>query len=108
MYWDISADLTPPADFDESKKYPAVISAHPIGSCTEQTSGNIYAARLSAERFVVIAFDASFQGASGGRPRLLKAGPLCVSAARRAASVQHREQETCDNPRTSSDVHHSM
>ena len=29
-----------------SKKYPAIISAHPIGSCKEQTSGNIYGEAL--------------------------------------------------------------
>lgn len=38
-YWNIAADLYFPDDFDETKKYPAIISAHPIGSCKEQTSG---------------------------------------------------------------------
>ena len=31
-YWDIAADLYFPPDFDESKQYPAIISAHAIGS----------------------------------------------------------------------------
>ena len=31
--WDIAADLYFPPNFDETKKYPAIISAHPIGSC---------------------------------------------------------------------------
>lgn len=33
--------------FDETKNYPAIISAHPIGSRKEQTSGNVYGAALA-------------------------------------------------------------
>jgi fermentation-respiration switch protein FrsA (DUF1100 family) len=68
-YWDIAADIYFPPGFDESKQYPAIISAHPIGSCKEQTSGNVYGTALADAGYVVIAFDASFQGASGGEPR---------------------------------------
>lgn len=78
MYWDIAADLHFPPDFDETRKYPAVISAHPIGSCKEQTSGNVYGEALAKEGFVVIAFDASFQGASGGEPRFIEDPTLRV------------------------------
>ncbi len=69
MYWDIAADIHVPPGFNEKNRYPAIISAHPIGSCKEQTSGNVYGSALAKEGFVVIAFDASFQGASGGEPR---------------------------------------
>ncbi|MER5391627.1 alpha/beta hydrolase [Saccharopolyspora sp. NPDC002686] len=72
MHWDIAADLHFPPDFDESKTYPAIVAAHPIGSCKEQTSGSIYAPALAEAGYVVIAFDASFQGASGGEPRFLE------------------------------------
>ncbi len=72
MFWDIAADIHLPADFDETKRYPAVVAAHPIGSCKEQTSGNIYAPALADAGYVVIAFDASFQGESGGTPRFLE------------------------------------
>ena len=72
MYWDIAADIHFPPDFDKTKKYPAIISAHPIGSCKEQTSGNVYGQALAREGFVVIAFDRSFQGASGGEPRFVE------------------------------------
>lgn len=69
MYWDIAASIYFPPEFDESKSYPTVVAAHPIGSCKEQTSGNIYGTALADAGNVVIAFDASFQGASGGEPR---------------------------------------
>ena len=63
MAWDIAADLHFPPGFDAKKKYPAIISAHPIGSCKEQTAGNVYGQALAREGFVVIAFDRSFQPA---------------------------------------------
>lgn len=47
LYWDIAADLLFPPDFDENKKYPTIISTHPIGSCKEQTSGNVYGQALA-------------------------------------------------------------
>lgn len=78
LSWDIAATLQFPPDFDEAKKYPAIISAHPIGSCKEQTSGTVYGAALAKEGFVVIAFDASFQGDSGGEPRYIEDPTLRV------------------------------
>lgn len=78
LYWDIAANIYYPENFNESKKYPVIISAHPIGSCKEQTSGNVYGAVLAQEGFVVIAFDASFQGESGGEPRYIEDPALRV------------------------------
>ncbi|MFD1795912.1 alpha/beta hydrolase [Paracoccus aurantiacus] len=72
MYWDIAADIHFPPDFDASNSYPTIISAHPIGSCKEQTSGNVYGTALADAGFVVIAFDRSFQGSSGGEPRSIE------------------------------------
>jgi len=77
--WDNAADLYLPADFDPGRRYSALVSSHPIGSCKEQTSGNIYAAGLARAGFVVIAFDASFQGASGGQPRFIEDPAIRVS-----------------------------
>ncbi|WP_301546932.1 alpha/beta hydrolase [Gordonia sp. X0973] len=70
--WDLAADIYFPANFDEALKYPVVITAHPTGSDKEQTSGNVYGAALAKEGFVAIAFDASFQGESGGEPRFVE------------------------------------
>ncbi|WP_412850669.1 alpha/beta hydrolase [Chryseobacterium sp. PMSZPI] len=75
---DVAADLHFPPNFDENKKYAAIISAHPIGSCKEQTSGNVYGQALANAGFVVLAFDASFQGASDGEPRFIEDPTLRV------------------------------
>ncbi|HEL4297277.1 alpha/beta hydrolase [Stenotrophomonas sp. GD03930] len=72
MAWHIAADLHVPPDFDRNRAYPTIISMHPIGSCKEQTSGNVYGEALAREGYVVIAYDASFQGASGGEPRRIE------------------------------------
>jgi dienelactone hydrolase len=85
MCWEIAADIHFPPAFDEGKKYPTIISAHPIGSCKEQTSGNVYGEALAKEGFVVIAFDASFQGASGGEPRFIEDPTLRVEDFRHVA-----------------------
>lgn len=79
LAWDTSADIYLPPDFDETRKYPAIVSTHPIGSCKEQTSGNVYAASLAREGFVAVAFDASFQGDSGGSPRFIEDPSIRVS-----------------------------
>ncbi|TPN39282.1 alpha/beta hydrolase [Mesorhizobium sp. B2-3-3] len=72
MAWHIAANILFPPGFDESKKFPTIISVHPFGSCKEQTSGNIYGKALAEQGFVVIAYDASFQGESGGSPRWIE------------------------------------
>lgn len=69
--WDIAAHLHTPAGFDEAKKYPAIVVAHPISSCKEQTAA-IYAAKLAELGYVALAFDASTQGASGGLGKYLE------------------------------------
>jgi len=65
---DIAANVYTPANYDTSKKYPAVVIAHPNGGIKEQTAG-LYAQRLAEAGYVTIAADAAYQGASGGEPR---------------------------------------
>ncbi|MEF2482000.1 alpha/beta hydrolase [Vibrio mimicus] len=72
MAWDISALVLFPKGFNESKRYPTMISVHPFGSCKEQTSSAVYGKALTELGYVVIAFDASFQGESGGFSRYVE------------------------------------
>lgn len=67
--WDVAATLRLPEGFDPAKQYAAIVCAHPISSCKEQTSGAIYGEALTKEGFITLAFDASTQGASGGEPK---------------------------------------
>ncbi len=64
---DIAANVYTPANYDASKKYPAIVVAHPNGGVKEQVAG-LYAQRLAENGYIAIAADASYQGASGGEP----------------------------------------
>lgn len=73
-----------PDDFREDRKYPALVGIHPAGGVKEQTIG-LYAKRLASHGFVVVVYDSSYQGASGGEPRLLEDPATRVEDARCAA-----------------------
>lgn len=64
----VAGNLFLPTDFEENKKYPAIIVGHPAGGVKEQTAGT-YARNLAEKGFITLAFDASYQGESGGEPR---------------------------------------
>ncbi|MEL4416082.1 alpha/beta hydrolase [Shewanella algae] len=72
MAWDMAALILLPDGFDAAKRYPTIVSVHPFGSCKEQTSSAVYGKALAELGYVVIAFDASFQGESGGMPRYVE------------------------------------
>lgn len=65
---DIAANVYTPANYDPSKKYPAITIANPNGGIKEQTAG-LYAQRLAELGYITITADAAYQGASGGEPR---------------------------------------
>lgn len=69
--WDVAGHLYFPENFDETKQYPAIVCVHPGSSVKEQTAG-LYASQLAENGFITLAFDASFQGESGGEPRFLE------------------------------------
>lgn len=64
----IAANVYTPAGYEATKKYPAVVVAHPNGGVKEQVAG-LYAQRLAEKGYITIAADASYQGASEGTPR---------------------------------------
>nr|WP_314753693.1 alpha/beta hydrolase [uncultured Capnocytophaga sp.] len=64
----IAANVYTPAGYDKTKKYPAIVVAHPNGGVKEQVAG-LYAELLAKQGYIVIVPDAAYQGASGGTPR---------------------------------------
>lgn len=65
---DVVANVYTPAGYTEKGSYAAVVVAHPNGGSKDQVAG-LYAQKLAEAGFVTIAFDARYQGESGGTPR---------------------------------------
>ena len=64
----IAANVYLPKNYDQNKKYPAIVVAHPNGGTKEQVAG-LYAQKLAENGYITITADASYQGASEGKPR---------------------------------------
>jgi fermentation-respiration switch protein FrsA (DUF1100 family) len=67
---DLVADLYSPKSARQSSPSRALIVGHPFGGVKEQSSG-LYAQTMAERGFVTIAFDASYNGESGGRPQFI-------------------------------------
>lgn len=65
---EIAADLYTAKDLDEAVKHPCLVVGPPHGGVKEQGPG-VYASQLAQRGFVVLAFDPSYNGESGGEPR---------------------------------------
>lgn len=65
---DVVANVYTPAEYTKEGGYPAIVVAHPNGGSKDQVAG-LYAQNLAEAGFVTIAFDARYQGESGGMPR---------------------------------------
>lgn len=80
----MAAELHLPPNFVETEKYPAIVCIHPAGGVKEQTIGH-YASRIAEAGFVMLTFDASYQGESEGEPRYLEDPTARVEDARAGA-----------------------
>ena len=82
----IRANVYTPAGYDPARKYPALVVAHPNGGTKEQVAGN-YAQIMAGKGYITLAFDAAYQGASGGEPRSTDKPANRVEDIHRAADV---------------------
>ena len=73
--------ITLVADMYEPKEYegklPAIAVSGPFGAVKEQSSG-LYAQEMAERGFLAIAFDPSFTGESGGKPRYMNSPDINV------------------------------
>lgn len=65
---EIAADLYAPKELDRHARHAAVVIGPPHGGVKEQGPG-VYANQLATAGFIALAFDPSYNGESGGKPR---------------------------------------
>lgn len=74
---EIVGRLYTPRDLNKAEKYPALIVGAPYGGVKEQAPC-VYANALASRGFVVLTFDQSFMGESGGVPRNVSSPDIFV------------------------------
>ena len=92
---DLTGDLYLPANFDASKKYPAVAVCGPFGAVKEQVSG-LYAQEMAKAGYVALAFDPSFTGESGGAVRYVSSPEINTEDF--SAAVDFLSVQSCVDP----------
>ena len=64
----LAGDMYIPKTIKKGEQYPAIAISGPFGAVKEQASG-YYAQTLAEKGFITLAFDPSYTGESGGKPR---------------------------------------
>lgn len=82
----IAANVYTPAGYDATKKYTALVVAHPNGCCKEQVAG-LYSQRMARLGYICLAFDAAYQGGSKGEPRNVDKPANRIEDIHRAADI---------------------
>jgi len=82
----IAANVYTPADYDATQKHPALVVAHPNGGVKEQVAG-LYSQLMAEQGYISLAFDAAYQGESGGEPRQTDKPANRIEDIRRAADI---------------------
>jgi fermentation-respiration switch protein FrsA (DUF1100 family) len=72
---ELAGDLYEPKLLNKSKKYKAIVIGPPYGGVKEQ-GPSVYANELASRGFIALAFDPSFNGESGGRPRKVSSSDI--------------------------------
>ena len=71
----LAADLYTPKNLDKKKKYRGLVIGPPYGGVKEQ-GPSVYANYFAKEEFIVVAFDPSFNGESGGKNRKISSSDI--------------------------------
>ena len=72
---ELAGDLYELKNLDKTLKYKAIVIGPPYGGVKEQ-GPSVYANELASRGFIALAFDPSFNGESGGRPRHLSSSDI--------------------------------
>ena len=72
---ELAGDLYELKKLDKNKKHKAVVIGPPYGGVKEQ-GPSVYANELASRGFITLAFDPSFNGESGGKPRHISSSDI--------------------------------